>query len=150
MTAQRRAIDTCMCGHKILKHVQGSGTCSAVYGVTSTKEPITCLCNKFIPHPTPVLGLDPGIDDMVHILRAGGYKTTDSGDGWSKLNDPDALTYAHIFMIAHEDYMVSDAKRLCHLMNALGQRVQIQATYDPASKTPGIIAIIWPTPRAQL
>lgn len=40
--------------------------------------------------------LDPGIRDVVALLRGWQYQTTDSGDGVSKAGDPDALPFPHV------------------------------------------------------
>jgi hypothetical protein len=60
--------------------------------------------------------LDPGIKDTVLWMRDNGFKTTDSGDGVSKLNSEDtyALDYAHVFSI------VEDATQLCSEVDRLG------------------------------
>lgn len=42
--------------------------------------------------------LDPGIVDVVVALRRHGFQTTDSGDGRSKTDDPDAYDVEHVAM----------------------------------------------------
>lgn len=49
--------------------------------------------------------LDPGIREVVRWLHSLGYKTTDSGDGYSKLPDERAMNVAHVAID------VSDAER---------------------------------------
>lgn len=61
-----------------------------------------------------VEGVDPGVSVLVALLRHYGFKTTDSGDGVSKVaDDSDALPYPHVFIMHGSPFtMVDEAKRL--------------------------------------
>lgn len=44
--------------------------------------------------------LDPGIREVVRLIRDAGYETTDSGDGISKrATNPDALPFPHVVVV---------------------------------------------------
>lgn len=95
--------------------------------------------------------LDPGIRETVKFLRQNGFCTTDSGDGYSKVQrakeeDPgryassvDALPYPHVFMSVPPDSMVSEAARLWKVISTRVKRnafvpggdANIEVMYSP-------------------
>lgn len=90
--------------------------------------------------------LDPGIRETVRRLRAAGFRTTDSGDGVSKVAagwDPDTVhDFPHVYVAVGGDALIGEARRLRDLLVAAGVPVEplgpdgdgiaIQAMYDPA------------------
>lgn len=81
--------------------------------------------------------LDPGIREVVRLVQAAGFMTTDSGDGVSKPADwyetGEALPYPHVVVKSTPQRMVTDAHNLVDLLNmprpgARGGWV-VQATY---------------------
>lgn len=90
--------------------------------------------------------LDPGIRDTVRWLRDRGFKTTDSGDGATKLleiRDEEALPYPHVFMVVDDaNDALDEAHRLVCELRDYGIPVcpvgmgttWIQLTYDPCSE----------------
>ncbi len=100
--------------------------------------------------------LDPGIRETVRWLNDHMYRTTDSGDGVTKLlqaleygNECEALPYPHVFMVCSPEMLVQSARRLLSDLRSIGVTVGpvdrdgvfIQATYDPANET-GIIELV--------
>jgi len=69
------------------------------------------------PHPA-LPDLDPGIADLVHFLRARGFDTTDSGDGWSKRGGPMdgeggcVMPCPHVVVCTDPALLLVDAERL--------------------------------------
>jgi hypothetical protein len=87
--------------------------------------------------------LDPGIRNVVRLLHYWGYKTTDSGDGVTKLDFP------HVVLNVHSRNVLWDANFLRGRLIAIGidvvphgpdGGVSIQATYDPSS--PDIVVML--------
>lgn len=85
--------------------------------------------------------LDPGIRETVRRLNGMCFKTTDSGDGVSKLADgAEVLDVPHVFMRVPADQLVSEADRLRNELEAAGicvepvghSSIYIQANYDPS------------------
>lgn len=81
--------------------------------------------------------LDPGIREVVRLVQAAGFVTTDSGDGVSKPADwyatGEALPYPHVVVKSTPLTMVTDAHNLADLLNmprpgSIGGWV-VQATY---------------------
>jgi len=81
--------------------------------------------------------LDPGIRETVRLLRTHGFKTTDSGDGVSKV---DGLSFPHVAMLVTEGEMVREAKRLLKLLRQRGLSFEphnsgdfptIEVSYNP-------------------
>ena len=100
--------------------------------------------------------LDPGVRETVKWLRAHGFNTTDSGDGYSKFehhhcsgtdDDPcevcdTCLDYPHVAMTVKPEKLIAESKRLRSLLEdlmievyaeAVGYDVAIEASYDPVS-----------------
>jgi hypothetical protein len=73
--------------------------------------------------------LDPGIRDVVRVMREAGFDTTDSGDGVSKPKDGMCvLEYPHVFAMTEPARMVSEADRLVAL---LGPEWDVDVSYSP-------------------
>lgn len=96
--------------------------------------------------------LDPGIRHAVHLLRAWGFSTTDSGDGKTKPAHPDVLPYPHVAILAERDHLCHEADSVALCLRQYGWGVAegfppgkptVQATYDPADET-AIIMVTWP------
>lgn len=107
------------------------------------------------PLPPITSALDPGVHNFVLFLRAHGFRTSDSGDGVTKLragepDDGSVLPWAHVFITTHADELVAEADRLLDVMRTAEIAVEpcnIEATYDPTQKHPdlgrvGVIAIM--------
>lgn len=77
------------------------------------------------------LGLDPGIEELVELLRSHGFETTDSGDGVSKPEDARVFDVPHIFATVASKDMVSEADRLQALLESEGYHWLVEATYSP-------------------
>ena len=113
----------------------------------------TPVCGDSLPFPYE--NLDPGIREVVRVLRDAGFVTTDSGDGVSKWENPPewmtedpegcgVLRIPHVFMVARSgEEGVELCERLLMLLElyditaksvpADGQGVWVQMTYDPCS-----------------
>jgi len=89
--------------------------------------------------------LDPGIREVVRLLRAYGYDTTDSGDGVSKhLLDPEVIPYPHVFVQLERSGMVGEVDQIRSLLEWRGiafepvgedpWRPHLQLTWDPVSE----------------
>lgn len=84
--------------------------------------------------------LDPGICDVVRLLRSHAFDTSDSGDGVTKINMPCALSMPHVFIPVDPTQMISATLRLHRVVTAAGVTVSpngqgnvyIEASYDPA------------------
>lgn len=75
--------------------------------------------------------LDPGIRDVVRVMREAGFDTTDSGDGVSKpKDDMCVLEYPHVFAVTEPARMVPEADRLAAL---LGPEWDVDVSYSPRS-----------------
>lgn len=66
-------------------------------------------------------GVDPGIARLVAWLRERGFRTTDSGDGKTKIaqgwtEDDGVLPYSHVVMSVDPDRLIDEAKRLRALL----------------------------------
>lgn len=78
--------------------------------------------------------LNPGIRDVVALLRSEGFETTDSGDGYTNEGMEGALDVPHVHCSSTSLYLAVDAQRMRELMNREGVRddqMMIQATYSP-------------------
>lgn len=63
--------------------------------------------------------LDPGIRDVVVRLRDHGFRTTDSGDGASKVDailTAEALPFPHVHMVANFEGLGAEVMRLRQLL----------------------------------
>lgn len=77
--------------------------------------------------------LDPGIRELVLELRASGFDTTDSGDGYSKgeIGEP----YPHVHMVVPRASAFEEADRLQQwCFQELDEPADIQLTYSPADR----------------
>ena len=80
-----------------------------------------------------VAGLDPGIADLVVVLRMQGFETTDSGDGESKNPEHMELDYPHVMMVIPSTNIVGESKRLQDWVDA-DRKLQnwtVEASYSP-------------------
>lgn len=85
--------------------------------------------------------LDPGIRDLVLELRARGFATTDSGDGFSKSKSQRVLDVPHVAIQVKPSKIASEARRLRGVVEPLfdepmveanrGGGWSILASYDP-------------------
>ncbi len=92
-----------------------------------------------------VAELDPGIAETVLWLRANGFDTIDSGDGYTKFRAGDAgcaIARPNVAIVAAPDQLVMECRRLRALIESTGARVEplgpeegtdveIQGSYDP-------------------
>lgn len=68
--------------------------------------------------------LDPGIRKTVLLLRSWGFKTTDSGDGVTKVQggyDPRCvLPFPHVAMICDPEALITESQRLLEILVGYG------------------------------
>ena len=86
--------------------------------------------------------LDPGVRELVRLLRGSFFRTTDSGDGVSKPPDARVLDYPHVFVATEARDLVGECDRMRRVLaaaNVTGFR--IQGTYDPDDMT-AVIAVL--------
>ena len=82
--------------------------------------------------------LDPGIVDIVRLVQAHGFVTTDSGDGVSKPPAARAFNVPHVVCRVDEPQrLVNDAHRLWTVF-PLGWRVE--ASYTPHDRIGLLVA----------
>ena len=62
--------------------------------------------------------LDPGIRETVRLLRDAGFRTTDSGDGVSKVDMECAEPVPNVYMVVDAPVMVAEADRLAKVLGA--------------------------------
>ena len=74
-----------------------------------------------------ILNIDHGVRETVRLLRRYGFKTCDSGDGFSKENDARDLEHAHVFCVVTAENFKSEADRLASLLPDW----QVEASYRP-------------------
>lgn len=88
--------------------------------------------------------LDPGIRQVVRLLRTNGFDTCDSGDGKAKVAAMEcALAFPHVAMKCGRASLIEEADRLYSLLRALNLRdFTIQATYDPAPGMPSVLMVM--------
>jgi hypothetical protein len=94
--------------------------------------------------------LDPGIRDVVKVLRENGFYTTDSGDGVSKTERDGVIDFPHVVMLPDEGDTtgIATADRLLKVVmqNDLPHDTGvIESSYDP---TDGYI-LIWYKPEGE-
>ena len=76
--------------------------------------------------------LDPGIRQVVHLLREKGFDTTDSGDGVSKPAAERLIDRRHVFISTPVASMVEEADRAFDVLRRHGfARAHVEATYSP-------------------
>lgn len=80
--------------------------------------------------------LDPGIREVVRLLRSLRFDTTDSGDGYSKPEDERALECHHVFMSVYPEHMVVESRRLADELISKGITVVSQS--DSLSSNDGL------------
>jgi hypothetical protein len=96
--------------------------------------------------------IDPGVRKLVQWLNENGFKTSDSGDGKSKLAEDNEgiLDFPHVNIICTPGVMVHLANLLCQKINKLGIKLGeqgtlkepfIQASYDPCLPDIGSIML---------
>lgn len=79
--------------------------------------------------------LDPGIRDVVRMMRERGFDTTDSGDGHSKDNNPEALPFAHVFAMTTYHHVTVSGFRLRDLAKAQNWDATVEARWSPHDNT---------------
>jgi hypothetical protein len=82
-------------------------------------------------------GLDPGIKATVHLLRAHGFKTTDSGDGVSKPADERVFDCPHVAATVKPKDIVAEARRM---QGVLGDEWRVEASYSPGDGVAVLLA----------
>lgn len=90
--------------------------------------------------------LDPGVREVVRLLRAHGFETTDSGDGVSKPADwyesGEALRTPHVFAVSSVDRLVADAITMQQVLDwHEWKRWRVEATYAPRDGS--VILMAW-------
>lgn len=118
--------------------------------------------------------LDPGIRDLVRLLRQNRFNTTDSGDGVSKPPEHRVLDYPHVFCSSDSKSLIGECDRMREVLIEAGlyatqdwvrgetfatndgTRTQftpvrtrgftIQGTYDPGDMT-AVIAVLGDPPQ---
>ncbi len=94
--------------------------------------------------------LTPGIRRTVALLRALGFKTTDSGDGVTnvKAGMEEAMTRPNVYMVVPARQLVTEALRLRYVLRKRGIPIDsqgpddvpcIQGMYDPCGDSAGIL-----------
>lgn len=83
--------------------------------------------------------LNPGIRDVVRLLRENGFITTDSGDGVTNVQAgmEGALKIPHVVCRTGEDFIIMEANRMFDLLKSKGIDVgpgQIESVYCPLQK----------------
>lgn len=74
--------------------------------------------------------LDPGIRDVVRLLREHGFDTRDSGDGISKpLDSEGVLRFPHVVCVVEPHEMYSEARRLNALAKTIGPEWRVEASW---------------------
>ena len=85
--------------------------------------------------------LDPGIREIVRLLRYAGFDTADSGDGISKSeNDYErgyALRTPHVFSVVAPDQMINETERLQIL---LGDAWDVEVSFSPKNHVAFLLA----------
>lgn len=88
-----------------------------------------------------LLACDPGIRDVVELLNAHDFETTDSGDGVSKPTDwyesGEAIPFPHVVVMSTPDTLVADAERCAAL---LGPAWNVEAGYQTLTKRAHLFA----------
>ena len=89
--------------------------------------------------------LDPGIRNIVRVLRYLGFNTVSSGDGETKLEsgyDPaEIVPYPHVAISVDPEKLLKEAYRLT---SAIGESWTIQATFNPRDETALILVMNLP------
>ena len=97
--------------------------------------------------------LDPGIREVVRWLRDAGFKTTDSGDGVTKLAqgwpEDEVMAFPHVNIESSLAYMLKETNELIRMLYEKriqiepigGDGVSIQVTYDPADGSASILLL---------
>jgi hypothetical protein len=79
--------------------------------------------------------LDPGIRETVRLVHEMGFRTTDSGDGVTKLADMEcALDFPHVVIAASKTSLVKDAEKLHRELEKCGlafMSINIEAVWHP-------------------
>lgn len=100
--------------------------------VTSDVSSSQAVC----PLPRSIYdALDPGIRDVVVLLRSNGFDTTDSGDGVSKPPEGRVFDFPHVAVVTSPALLVFEAERLAAL---LGKPWKVEATW-----TVGEVAVLF-------
>jgi len=86
--------------------------------------------------------LDPGIRDVVSLLREHGFETTDSGDGVSKPAEwyasGEAMPFPNVAAKVARESFFGEAARM---QEVLGPKWRIEATYWPSSDVYMLLAV---------
>lgn len=88
--------------------------------------------------------LDPGIRDVVRLIREAGYETTDSGDGISKrATQPDALPFPHVVVrLGLVDWRRSTYHLHDLVRDRFGNEWRVQLSWAPGE--PAIVMVMGP------
>lgn len=89
--------------------------------------------------------LDPGIRDVVMLLRQARFDTTDSGDGVSKPAEAIELPFPHVIAVVDltqfEIALFSESERMQQTLDREQPgRWTVEATYFPVSKRAVLLA----------
>lgn len=89
------------------------------------------------PRPLDPAELDPGIRNLVLLMRKHGFDTCDSGDGVSKPDMGCALDFPHVIAVIRLDDARSESQRVVSLMEAYGvvfgpdEEASVEVSYSP-------------------
>lgn len=77
--------------------------------------------------------LDPGIRELVRVLRAAGFDTTDSGDGSKATWQEGALPFRHVVAQVEPGRLIVEAHRLMAVAAQAGYAPgwRVEASYSP-------------------
>lgn len=99
-------------------------------------RPVGAACNEGwqVIHPIDTSILDPGIRNVVSLLRSWQYQTTDSGDGRTKDFETDscALPFAHVHIVVEPPALFPMCDLLHHQLTAIGVEVVPEADDEDA------------------
>lgn len=86
--------------------------------------------------------LDPGIRNMVKVLRDNGFNTTDSGDGSKSPTMEGAVDFPMIAVRTEASILCSESDRMFSILEATepDRMWHVQASYDPQDGVSIIIA----------
>jgi hypothetical protein len=107
-------------------------------------------------HGVADVDLDPGIRRTVRWLQAEGFRTTDSGDGVTKIAagwDPEQVCdYPHVVCMVSPLHLATEANHLARLVNGLGVDVvpngrrgtgqaEVRASLDPVDGSAVLVLV---------
>lgn len=87
--------------------------------------------------------LDPGIRDIVMMIRRAGFETTDSGDGKSKPPEGRVFNFPHVVVKSTKAGLLVESEVLLAFLDRAGKRPRsVEASYNPVDAS-AIIFISW-------